>query len=238
MKNKISSFITGLIIVSFIVLFQNCYASDDNNPEANEFNAIYNTFKSSPRNGLVQLVNCADKNNKYCAFLLGYLLYHKKEYSKAYPYFIKSEGVFKSINSNEMFKGLNGKEVDTSDVFLGNMFSEGLGVEKNMDKAIDYYNRCMTMGDDACAYDISTLFVNDPVKTYAYTLVALKLQMATGTYDEHAKVDIALEVKNMRQNLDEQKIREGDKMANDICLTIPICRTKQIQEPLTQSLVE
>lgn len=197
-----------------------CFAYEKSNQhEEYEFRSFMTKFMknkdSIPSNALPELYKCANNENRYCAFLLGHHYYKNKEYLKAYPYLLKSEGSFKAVD---------GKDVDLSDVYLGNMFSDGLGVEKNTDKAFYYYSRCMTAGDDACAYNMSMLW-DDPVKTYTYTLVALKLQRTSETYNEKSNPDISAEIKTMQKYLDAEQIRDGDKLANEICSKIPSCHS-------------
>lgn len=161
-----------------------------------------------------QFQECSDKGNKYCSSVLGSIYFYVKNYSKAYPLLVKSEGVLVNYKNGNIFP---------SEQNLGFMYNDGLGVLQNKDKAIQHYKKCAAVGVDACAYNISVIYNNKSIHNDKYynliqSYAWLQVSRALGNNEE-----IETRIESIKKIIGAQKINEAEELSRKICSTITAC---------------
>jgi hypothetical protein len=182
-----------------------------------------------------QLLNCSDEGNVYCSSRLGDSYYRTREYSKAYPLLIKSQGIH---------VGYHDEVYADSDEILGYIFTYGHGALQNHDKAIGHFKVCASVGDKNCANNIARIY-NDKLTAigsknvysykessslyeylkqgYAWNKIAQSLGMHEFVKSDGKSVSMFSILQKTRESLGEQKTKEADQLASKICATIPKC---------------
>lgn len=170
---------------------------------------------------------CSGNGNTLCSSFLESAYFIAKNYSAAYPFLIKSQGVIHLYNTNTA----------PSELYLGAMFDNGLGVLQNKDKAIEHYKICASVGDGICAYNIAAIYSNkavinkkvvDPnddglIQSYAWMKVSQALGIKEFIPSNGRKQDMTFHLEGMQIILGAKKTQKADKLASQICSTIPSC---------------
>lgn len=95
------------------------------------------------------LRECSDNGNFYCTQTLAGWYFQTREYSKAKPLFerayIETEKQDLQLHSLPAY-------------YLGVMYRDGLGVEKNIPKAKDYLSDCHQKGFSRCSTELHRLY--------------------------------------------------------------------------------
>jgi len=95
------------------------------------------------------LRKCSDSGNLYCTQTLAAWHFQTREYSKAKPLFEKAY-----IETEKQDLQLHSLPA----YYLGVMYRDGLGVEKNISKAKDYLSDCHQKGFSRCSTELHRLY--------------------------------------------------------------------------------
>lgn len=177
---------------------------------------------------------CSDENNIYCSSFLGRHYYGNKEYRKAYPLLMKSQGIIK-------MKDFVSEGAAPSEELLGNMFRFGDGVMQSDDTAIEHYKVCASLGNTRCAIGIFSSYmgkfegmkVGSPsyesaVKSaYAWAKVTQGLGVENYRDTEGEIIKLSEGITTFRKGMihasGERLAIEADGLASVICSTISGC---------------
>ncbi len=212
-----------LMALLFIVSFAS-HALNPTNAEFDEYNQIFKEAKSEQLNDnqlLLKLDKCASAGNRHCSVGVGQIYYEKKEYSSAFPYFIK--GDYK-------LKDNKGADYWPASFYLGPMYLKGLGVEENNEKAIKYLKRTLPIGGALNAWMLAIAYndsVTSPVPAYAWFKVANTMGVDK-ELPQGQSMTVREIVKNMQDLLTLQEKADGDRLADEICVTIPMCAQSNV----------
>ena len=131
--------------------FGSSYASNWTEENITEYKSINDKFNKkliTQQESQRLLEICSDKGNTLCSSFMGVAYFIAKNYEAAYPFLIKSQGVIHLYNTNTA----------PSELYLAEMFDNGLGVLQSKDKAIEHYKICASVGDGVCAYNIAAIY--------------------------------------------------------------------------------
>ena len=168
----------------------------------------------------VKLDECSNHGNKYCSLTIGIHYFREAKYDVALPYL---------LNSNCKFKSKDGKDYWPASIYLGTIFFKGFGIEKNYEKSIGYYKQCAMAGEEKCAFMMAGVYNelqvknHDPVPSNAWMKVAMKMGMTEIEGPKNANISVKESIDFMQESLTPEEIEKGDKLAKEICATIPKC---------------
>lgn len=187
-------------------------------------------------NEYVRMLNlCSQERNRYCSASLGeYYSISKKQYSKAYSLLLDA-----SNDTNTPDSIYEPPAVRASYV-LGQMYAVGAGVLQNDDKAIVYFRRAVIYGADRnSAMRIALIYskkwkeesknyqVNGFLaQSYAWWKIALSLpQNDKPILKKDGSEFDPQEILHKFEDFDQfrPKIKLANKLAQQICSTIPKC---------------
>lgn len=182
-----------------------------------------------------QLIKCSKKGNKYCISSIGLIYFETQKYDLAYPYLIKSQGIYNGFNQT----------IAPSEWALAYMYDNGLGVLQNEEKAIEHYKKCAFIGDKNCAFNIGAIYFQKAVdlsttstrshdlysytiKAYAWYKISQALGRKTATNTNTGKKEKFSEslnkIKIILVHSGKSHLIEADKLARQICTSIPKCK--------------
>ena len=180
--------------------------------------------------GYIEALSACSKHNSYCSMLLGEFYYDKEEYSLAYPLLSKYSDEF-------------GRDI--VEYQLGYMFSNGFSVLQNSDKAMMHFKKSAELGSSDAAFNIGLIYekktrlfnnshyqnssnmtkniTENAIPAYAWLKVSQVLGHKTYLF-EGKEIGISVRLDKTRELLSAfSKLQEADKLASQICSTIPKC---------------
>lgn len=198
------------------------YKSEEDNRQGYESAMIYwkyATQKTGKAEFIKELQDCSARKNSYCTENLGYQYYLDGDYFSAYPLLLR--------HTHKILEA----EIEFA---LGDMFEHGKGVLQNEDKAVYFYKQCASLGEKYCAYSIGLIYSQQAItrgvlvqETAKLAYAWLKISMALGQEKWYPKkggtTTMASHLIELQSFINEQKIKEADKLASQICSTIPKC---------------
>ncbi|HAU0297848.1 TPA: tetratricopeptide repeat protein [Legionella pneumophila] len=146
-----------LILILLCIISISLYAENGTEEKKNrdDFNEAYKIFHNHGMNifddkiGDTKLRNdlseCSNNGNAWCAGLLGEQYYYKEWYSLAYPQLIKTSK-------------LKEDGWPSFDFHLGYMFSNGLDVLQNDEKALSFFKKSASKGHTDSAINIGDIY--------------------------------------------------------------------------------
>lgn len=217
-----------LIIVWMCLIGFQCLASTVDVPDQKKGTETVKIIKDY-KDGVIgeaayiEALSACSQYNSYCSMLLGEFYYDKEEYSLAYPLLSKYSDDF-------------GRDI--VEYQLGYMFSKGLGVLQNDDKAMMHYKKSAEFGTPNAAYAVGIIYNNKAaifyrshnrsdgniVPAYAWLKVSQALGRDYYLDEDWKKIDMSVKLNEKREILSSySKLQEADKLASQICSTIPKC---------------
>lgn len=198
----------------------NAYSADKDSPGMH-------ALKLYLAEDIAGLKTCSEAGNQHCSGVLGLHYYAKGDYVLARPLLLKGSQMGMSY----------------CDFTLGLLYSEGKGVLQSDDKAINFYKRAAKLGNATAAYNISTIYLNNSIplsyrftqdemtkykynvtNAYAWEKIALALGEKMVLKENGQELPLLDDLNLIKQKLLERGyLNEADKIASDICSTIPEC---------------
>ncbi|HAT7800775.1 TPA: tetratricopeptide repeat protein [Legionella pneumophila] len=212
------------VIVFFWSLTFISYAMSSSNTEIEEFSKIFKQTEVNQLNDEEKLKvfkKCSILGNRHCSVAVGRIYYAKKEYTKALPYFLKADTKLKNSEGNDYWP---------ASFYLGQMYFKGLGVQVDNQKAIKYLKRLLPEGSPLIVWQIAGAYnrlLPDPVPAYAWLKVASEMGVDRELPSGHNTV--ASQVSMFQKLLSTKERSDGDKLAYEICTSIPRCAKQNIK---------
>jgi len=194
--------------------------------------ADYESEKIAKKDYEKRMSACSDSGNIMCSSFLGLHYYYNKEYRKASPLLMKSQG---------RIQYPNGRVEATSELYLGELFRFGLGVMQSNDAAIEHYRICATLGDKHCAMGMassygekalgakpgSPAFQSGYKNMHAWTKVAQGLGMESHQNKQGETIILSEGIPKTRGIMvgvyGERFANDADDRASEICSKVTGC---------------
>jgi hypothetical protein len=209
-----------IIILSFVISCCGVHASE---PSIKDYYILQDILNNAKKSGLNKLdterkiIECSEKGNKYCSYVLGMQNFNEKNYNQAFKYLSQSDCKFQTISGNDFWP---------SSIYLGMMYLKGWGVEKNLYQSISYFKECVQSGESSCAVIVANIYGELGIKNHdlitptAWLKVAKKMG-ATHIDETNSSINDTIYLSQLNLNFDQ--ILQSDILANNLCKNIPHC---------------